>query len=229
MNRKFERSRTNRIIFGVAGGLAEYFNINPIIPRLVFLALAFANGIGVVIYLLLALLMPRARAERAQPLQMMRENLKAIPQEVTEASRRLAQMLRGGQAFTLPVNVYRDVDRIMVAAPFPGIEPPNIHVAVEGQRLTIHGDMRGPGQDRTKQFILREWTTGPYHRTVELPALVDAGRTNVTYDNGILVVILPVADSPTTGNITLSKTGAIKGQIKGQHVGHVGQDLRMPT
>ena len=52
------RSRKNRVIFGVCGGLGEYFGIEPIIFRIIFLALIFGAGSGVLLYLLLAILIP---------------------------------------------------------------------------------------------------------------------------------------------------------------------------
>jgi phage shock protein C len=53
------RSNTNRVIFGVCGGLGEYFNIDPILFRIIFIALVFGAGSGILIYLILAFLIPR--------------------------------------------------------------------------------------------------------------------------------------------------------------------------
>lgn len=124
----------------------------------------------------------------------------------------------------VPVNIYQEADRLMVAALLPGMEPPSIRVEVQGRSLTIYGERRGPGQQRTQRHLVQEWTAGPYRRTVELPIWVDVEKANATYDNGVLVLILPPASGHSTGQIVLSKVGT----IKGQHVGHVGQDLRAP-
>jgi phage shock protein PspC (stress-responsive transcriptional regulator) len=42
--KKLHRSRTNKIIGGVAGGFAEYFDIDPVIMRLFFFALLFSGA-----------------------------------------------------------------------------------------------------------------------------------------------------------------------------------------
>ena len=123
---------------------------------------------------------------------------------------------------TLPVNVYRGPKRLMVATTIPGLEPQNIHISVEGQRLSIEGTLRGLGLETRPGVLKREWTAGPYRRTMDLPAAVDAGRANATYDNGILVMIFPLAAKPVSGSMSLRKVGTIKGQC----VRHVGQDLR---
>ena len=54
------RSGTDKVIGGVSGGLAEYTGIDALLWRVGFVALAFAGGTGVLVYLLLWLLMPVA-------------------------------------------------------------------------------------------------------------------------------------------------------------------------
>ena len=52
------RSETNRVIAGVAGGLAEYFGIDPTIVRVLFVLMSIWGGSGVLIYLLLWIIIP---------------------------------------------------------------------------------------------------------------------------------------------------------------------------
>jgi phage shock protein PspC (stress-responsive transcriptional regulator) len=85
----------NRILLGVAGGLAEYFKIDPVIVRVIFILLVFANGFGVLLYLLLALLMPKPEGTRAKPLAVVKENLKMDAQDARDAGRRAVAVLRG--------------------------------------------------------------------------------------------------------------------------------------
>jgi phage shock protein PspC (stress-responsive transcriptional regulator) len=56
--RQLRRSRTDKILGGVNGGLAEYSGIDPLLWRVGFVALTLAGGTGIVVYLLLWLLMP---------------------------------------------------------------------------------------------------------------------------------------------------------------------------
>jgi phage shock protein PspC (stress-responsive transcriptional regulator) len=57
------RSRTDRVIGGVAGGLAEYTGVDALLWRVGAIALTLAGGSGVIIYALLWLLMPAAPAQ----------------------------------------------------------------------------------------------------------------------------------------------------------------------
>jgi phage shock protein C len=57
--RKLYRSRTNRQLAGVCGGLAQYFNIDATLIRVLFVVLAVLGGSGLVIYLVLWIPVPR--------------------------------------------------------------------------------------------------------------------------------------------------------------------------
>lgn len=57
--RRLYRSAEDRIIAGVCGGLGKYFEIDPVFIRVIFVILFFASGIGILLYLLLILIIPR--------------------------------------------------------------------------------------------------------------------------------------------------------------------------
>jgi phage shock protein C len=58
-SKKLYRSRTNRWIFGVCGGLAEFFGIDPIVVRLVFIIGALLGfGSFILIYLVMFFVVP---------------------------------------------------------------------------------------------------------------------------------------------------------------------------
>ena len=57
-SRKVYRSRNDRIVFGVCGGIADYYNIESLWVRVVFIFLGITGAIGFALYLALALLMP---------------------------------------------------------------------------------------------------------------------------------------------------------------------------
>jgi phage shock protein C len=57
MKKKLERK--NPMILGVCGGLGDYFNTDPTIIRLIFVIAFFGFGTGLLVYLVLAIIMPR--------------------------------------------------------------------------------------------------------------------------------------------------------------------------
>jgi phage shock protein C len=59
-NKKYRRSRSNRVIAGVCGGLGEFFGLNPIWFRLAFLMALLPGGIpGIGAYILFWLIVPK--------------------------------------------------------------------------------------------------------------------------------------------------------------------------
>lgn len=60
MEKRITRSRSDRMIAGVAGGLAAYFGIDPLFIRVGLILLALLNGFGAFLYFALWLIVPNA-------------------------------------------------------------------------------------------------------------------------------------------------------------------------
>ncbi|QAT62323.1 MULTISPECIES: PspC domain-containing protein [Tissierellales] len=64
MARKIYRSKDNKIISGVCGGLGEYFNVDPSIMRLLWIILAFVTaGFAIIAYFICALVIPQGDSD----------------------------------------------------------------------------------------------------------------------------------------------------------------------
>lgn len=57
-NKKLYRSRKNRMIGGVCGGLGEYFDVDPTIIRLLWVVIFLMGGSGVLIYIIFWIVLP---------------------------------------------------------------------------------------------------------------------------------------------------------------------------
>jgi HSP20 family protein len=122
----------------------------------------------------------------------------------------------------IPVKMYRTSDRLMVAAPMPGMEPEDILVEITGDGvLILHGALRGVLKDISKELLMDEWSVGDYHRELELPDTVDGEHANVTYGNGVLVVAMPISAETYPGRLTLQTVGP----AHGEHMGNAGHGL----
>lgn len=58
MEKRLYRSRTNKMIFGVCGGLGEYFGVDATIIRLLWAISFFIFGAGFLAYIIAAIVMP---------------------------------------------------------------------------------------------------------------------------------------------------------------------------
>ena len=59
--KKLQRSRTDKKIFGVCGGMAKYFDVDVTIIRILFLIALLCVGGGLIAYLICALVMPEEK------------------------------------------------------------------------------------------------------------------------------------------------------------------------
>lgn len=84
-NRRLYRDPENAVISGVSGGLGAYFNIDPIIVRILFVVFFFFGGASVIVYPILWIVIPKAETA-AQKLEMRGEpvNISNIEKKVRE-------------------------------------------------------------------------------------------------------------------------------------------------
>jgi phage shock protein C len=69
-SKRLYRSRNERMLAGVAGGLGQYFNVDPVIVRLVFVALFLippVGGLALVAYLIMAIVVPSRPLDESEP------------------------------------------------------------------------------------------------------------------------------------------------------------------
>src|SRR4029453_12569638 len=71
--KRLERSRSDRMLAGVSGGLARYFDIHPAFYRVGFVVLTLIGGAGVLIYLAAALVIPDEGEEDSIAAKALRE------------------------------------------------------------------------------------------------------------------------------------------------------------
>lgn len=81
MTKKLHRSKKDKIFGGVAGGLGEYFDIDPTIIRLIFVLFFAFGGSGFLIYIILWLILPGSNLE---PAILNEEKVKDMADEIKE-------------------------------------------------------------------------------------------------------------------------------------------------
>ncbi len=90
MEKRLYRSRDDRLIFGVCGGIAKYFNIDPVIVRIIAVLLVFASGAGVIAYIIMAIVVPLESSSVTEPRDVIKENV----EEMTETATKLGNEIR---------------------------------------------------------------------------------------------------------------------------------------
>jgi len=89
MDKRLYRSRSDRMIWGVCGGLAKYFNIDPTIVRLIAVLSIFLHGLGILAYIILALVVPLESSKATEPGDTIRENVEEMKKTASELGGKL--------------------------------------------------------------------------------------------------------------------------------------------
>ena len=90
MEKKLYRSSSDRMIWGVCGGIAEYFNMDPTIVRIIAVLLIFANGLGILAYIILAIVVPLEKSGAVTAKDAIKENV----EEIAGTAKELGQKIR---------------------------------------------------------------------------------------------------------------------------------------
>jgi phage shock protein C len=64
--KRLYKSRKNKVVDGVCGGIAEYFDVDPVLVRIIFVLFFFFGGSALIAYIVGIIIMPRAPYELAQ-------------------------------------------------------------------------------------------------------------------------------------------------------------------
>ena len=80
MAKKLYRSTTDKMIGGVAGGLAEYFDIDSTLVRVLFIVVVFLGGGGIIVYIILWIVVPQ------KPYELPKNPVSQSPQEAESGS-----------------------------------------------------------------------------------------------------------------------------------------------
>jgi HSP20 family protein len=81
-------------------------------------------------------------------------------------------------------------DEYVVRADLPGVDPKDVEVSVEGDRLTIRGERKEMHEGNGSTRFYREIRYGRFERSLTLPPGVDTDSIRASYHNGVLEVTM---------------------------------------
>jgi HSP20 family protein len=143
----------------------------------------------------------RARDWGVPDVDQMRRDMARL----TDALAHGAMTGTGAHLFPL-VNVTQDKENFYVRAELPGVKPADLSVSIVDRKVSISGkrDLRAEGE--TVSYHRREREGGAFSRTVELPSPVDRDRVDAQLRNGLLSIVIPLAEETKPRQIAV-KTG----------------------
>ncbi len=144
------------------------------------------------------------RLSRWDPLREMITMRQAVDRMLDEAFARGTET-RGTGAWLLPMDAYITDEAIVIRADVPGLKPEEIDIILEGDTLTIRGEIKREEENQRK-YVLLERPTGKFERTLTINTPIDHDRVEATFKDGVLTLTLPKAEAVKPRQITV-KTG----------------------
>src|SRR3954470_4078173 len=132
--------------------------------------------------------------------ERMRREMDELFGEVLE--RRLTPRRHG---FMPSVDVYYagDPPRAVVRADLAGIDPGEVELEIRGRELVLAGQRPPPADGTERVYPQLEVQHGPFRRVVSLGAEVDAEAARARYENGLLIVELPIPPAPPAQTVPI--------------------------
>ena len=95
MEKRLYRSKSDRMIWGVCGGLAKYFDMDPTILRVIAVLSIFLGSLGIWAYIILAIVVPLEGSKATEPKDTIKENVEEMKETASELGREIQSTLKG--------------------------------------------------------------------------------------------------------------------------------------
>ena len=125
----------------------------------------------------------------------------------------------GSTRGVMPLDVYANENEVVVLAAVPGMSADDIQITIEKNTVTLSGEMPNVAESEdTKEvsWYLHELPYGTFERTLTLPMQLDSNRAEATFENGMLRLTLPKAETEKPRQIKVRVGG---GNQVPEHVG----------
>lgn len=104
----------------------------------------------------------------------------------------------------MPLDLYRKGDEFVAAIDLPGIDPETVDIDVEDRTLTIRAERKAPEGDDL-EWLTHERPSGTFARQLTVGYGVALDRITANYEDGVLVVTIPVAEEAKPRKIQINR------------------------
>lgn len=108
------------------------------------------------------------------------------------------------RGWTPAVDIRETDEGFQLLAELPGLTKDDIEISVEDGLLTLRGERRLAEDTNRESFRRIERAYGSFERTFSLPTGIDAGKVSANFENGLLVLTLPKAETAKARTIKIA-------------------------
>ncbi|GJL51329.1 Hsp20/alpha crystallin family protein [Candidatus Nitrospira salsa] len=102
------------------------------------------------------------------------------------------------------LNVTHDHDNFYIRSEIPGMTLEELDVSVTGRTVTVSGNREIQSEEQSARYHRREREAGKFRRQWNLPTDVDSEQVEAKYRHGMLMIVLPKAESAKPRKVTIS-------------------------
>lgn len=106
--------------------------------------------------------------------------------------------------WTPSIDVVNGKNDVKILAEIPGLNKEDIHVAVDGDVLTVKGEKKQTATSDENGLVRNERVYGSFYRALTLPKTVDSSNIKAAYNNGVLELTLPKIEEAKPKQIAIS-------------------------
>ena len=126
-------------------------------------------------------------------------------EKMLEEFRSNLPVARGSGGMIPPIDMYETDTMVVIEMPMPGIDANKLDLSIENGILSVKGTSERKTEVDEKNYYRQEVRHGSIFRQIALPAKVVADKTEASYEDGMLKIMIPKA---------LGEQGAVKVQLK---------------
>jgi HSP20 family protein len=105
---------------------------------------------------------------------------------------------------TMPaIDLYQTADEVVVKASLPGLKAGDVQITITADVLTLRGEFKQEDERKDATYHIREHRSGVFERTLMLPTEVEGDKARAEFEDGVLTVTLPKAETVKPKTITV--------------------------
>ncbi|RYM33551.1 Hsp20/alpha crystallin family protein [Brumimicrobium glaciale] len=124
-------------------------------------------------------------------MEMSRINSGFLPSFLTGLDEELFNKRQTAKSSQVAVNIIERDEDYVVEMAVPGFNKENIHIELDGNKLSIRGEAKESKEVEEENYTHREFSYGEFTRSFTLPKDVDGQNIGADYNEGVLRVTVP--------------------------------------
>jgi HSP20 family protein len=105
---------------------------------------------------------------------------------------------------TVPaIDLYQTDNEVVLKAALPGLKADDVQITVTNDVLTLRGEFKWEDRHEDATYHIREQHYGSFERSIALPVDVQTNKAQADFQNGVLTITLPKAESVKPKTISI--------------------------